>query len=481
MKAHGLLLFVIALPARAGLPVPELERLPNGLTVAWFVDDRLPLVDLALLVRAGKRADPAGGSGTAELLAAAIDKGAGSLDTTGFARAVERLGATRYVSADDDSMTLGVHGLSSDADPLIGLLADLALRPALPPEAVRWERERISQILEKVRTDTEGALSLAFARIMAAGTPYFRGSVLSAPELGRIGREDLVSFHARYFVPEGAVLMIAGKVDREAFSARVSEAFGSWRAPDDQGTAHPADPPRPPADSGEPSGRAAAVVHFGGEEQAHVRVGFRLPSIGSPDSWALMVVNAILGEYFKSRLNQVVRDGLGLTYSIRSSMTFSKDVGILTIGTSTRAPLVGKLLDKTYEVVDGLRKHPPSPGELRQAKDFLIGSFPVRTAGLVAAASRWLAGHVFGLGPEYLNHYAERVEKVTAADVARVATAYLDTAGARAAVAGDGDRIAQPLAKSGFRIFRRVSGGELLQVSAPPSGTNPGKKPRTRS
>src|SRR5947209_3980811 len=80
--------------ASVKLPVPELETLPNGLQVAWFLNDQLPVIDLALLVKSGTRDDASGKSGTAELLSNVLDRGAGGLSAQQIARAVEMLGAT---------------------------------------------------------------------------------------------------------------------------------------------------------------------------------------------------------------------------------------------------------------------------------------------------------------------------------------------------------------------------------------------------
>src|SRR5689334_4237909 len=111
------------------LPLPELETLPSGLQIAWFVSDQLPVVDLSLVVKGGHRDDPQGKSGTSELLMATLDRGSRGKSAQQIAHSSEMLGASRYVSANDDTMTVGIHGLAPDAEALLGILKDLALFP----------------------------------------------------------------------------------------------------------------------------------------------------------------------------------------------------------------------------------------------------------------------------------------------------------------------------------------------------------------
>ena len=105
------------------LPKPDVEILPNGLELVWFTSDKIPVVDLAMIVRSGSRDDLAGKSGTAQLMTVSLDRGSGGLSAKQIAQKVESLGATRYANLGPDSIRLGMHGLAPDAEVLLDLFS----------------------------------------------------------------------------------------------------------------------------------------------------------------------------------------------------------------------------------------------------------------------------------------------------------------------------------------------------------------------
>ena len=95
-----------------------------------------------------------------------------------------------------------------------------------------------------------------------------------------------------------------------------------------------------------------------GLTQAQVRIGFPSPGIKAPEHYALTVANALLGGYFNSRLNSLIRDKLGLTYGIGSSFSYSKDKANFGISSALEYESVGQLIKKTMEVLEDLKKVP---------------------------------------------------------------------------------------------------------------------------
>jgi zinc protease len=444
----ALLLFPRALFAlELSLPKPEVEILPNGLTTVWFVNDQLPVIDLALMVNSGYRDDPAGKSGTAELLAATLDRGAGGLSARQISDAVEMLGASRYVNADDDTFSLGMHGLAPDGGALLDLLAKLTLQPAFAPAEVAREHARIEDRWHHLGDTGEALASLAFQRRLTAGTEYGRGGFLSEREFAKVGRADVVAFHRRHFTPKNAVLMIVGRVDRAAFRARVNELFGRWTGEAPRRARRKWTDIRLTAPA-----RDVLLVGRDDLTQAQVRIGMPAPSIHDPDHYALMVANALLGEYFNSRLNSLIRDKLGLTYGISSGFGYSQDLARFSISAATRNEQAGELTRKALGVLEGLQKNPPSAEEVGVAKDYLIGGYPLGVATLGTVASRWLNGYLFHLGPDYLNEFVPKVSAVTRDQVVAAVRKHLKPHDLTIVVAGEPKTVRASLKKAGFAV-----------------------------
>jgi len=449
-----------AAPAMARLQAPELEKLPNGLTVAWFTRSALPMVDISLIVKSGFRDDPVGRTGTAELVSALLDRGAGGMNAEELARAVESLGATRFSSADDDTFSVGLHGLSEDGPRLAEILARMTLEPAFAEAEVERERERMIDHWAHVSDYAESMAGMVFYRAMRSGTSYGRGNFLSIAELRKIGRAELVAYHKAHFTPGNSILMVVGKVDRERMKAGLLKLFGdpakwsggaparSWK--------NYTDPKLNPR-KGE-----ILVVHRPGLAQAQVRFGLKAPLIQSSDHYPLMVANAMLGEYFNSRLNSIIRDKLGLTYSIGSGFTFSKDFASFTIASSTRNESVGQLVRKTVEVVRELRRGPVPVEETRMARDYLLGQFTLAHATQGAVAARWLRGDYYGLGDSYLNAFPAEVVKVNSPDVIAALNRHIDPDRLVIVIAGDAPAIEKSLKEARLGPVRRIGIKDLL-------------------
>ncbi|MGZ3708167.1 MAG: M16 family metallopeptidase [Bdellovibrionota bacterium] len=441
------------------LPVPEVETLPNGLRLVWFLNDKLPVVDMSLLVLSGFRDDPAGKSGTAELLSASLDRGAGGLSAQEIAHSVEMLGASRYESSEDETFTIGMHGLAPDAPVLMEILSKIALQPTLAESEVSREKTRILERWNHVPDYGETLAGLAFHRILTGNTPYGRGSFLTASEFAKVSREDVVQFHRANFTPKNSILMIVGQVNKETFRQKIIDLFGAW-----QGEA-PKHDPRSYADKRLPQARATTqvvVVDRPDLNQAQVRFGMKAPSIKAPEHYSLVVANALLGEYFNSRLNSLIRDKLGLTYSISSSFGYSRELANFTISSATRNESVGQLVQKTVGVLRELKAGPIPKEEVEMAKNYLEGGFPLGTSTLGAVASRWLAGLVFELGPDYLNEFIPRVHSVSNQDVFAAVGKDFDLDHLVIVVSGDAKAIEKSFKDVKGYTLKRVTPKELM-------------------
>ena len=469
-------------PPMAGykLPVPEIETLPNGLKLIWFQSDALPVIDLVLVVRSGARSEPLGKSGTSELVSELLDRGSSqspgpsgpgyAMDAQQIAHAVERLGASRYSSVDEDMYTVGMHGLAPDASTLLDLFAKITLHPDFPAPEVAKEHERMADQWSHMSDYGETMATLAFHRIVAAGTPYGRGTFLSTKEFGQVTRDDVVNAYQREFHPDNSVLMVVGRVDRPAFRKQIDASFGAWQNP----SAATQQAPVPYTDrrlvptaklpKGIAPGRGEVLIVDRPElSQAQVRIGFRAPTIQAPDHYALTVMNALLGEYFNSRLNSLIRDKLGLTYSISSSYSYMKDFATFTVASATRNETVGQLVHKTIEVLRDLKNGPIEPEEVTTAKEYLIGGFPLSTSTLSAIAARWLSGYVFDLGPTYLNEFVPKVSAVTADDVTRALGNDFDLDNATVVIAGDAKQIV-PAVTPVLKLLQQQKKGQRWKI-----------------
>jgi zinc protease len=439
------------------LPKPDVETLSNGLRIVWFTSDKLPIVDLAMTVKAGARDDLPGKSGTAELVAATLDRGAGGLTARQIAAKVEALGAFRGASVDDDFFQIHMHGLAVDADTLVDLMAKVALQPEFPADEVKRERSRMLDSWNRLVDYGDSLVDLAYRRMLSQGTEYARGSIVSSRELAKINREDVVRWWKTNFTPGNTTILVVGRVDRNEFRNRLQSLFGNWKGQTPK-TNHKR---KYRSLSFSPHPGEVVLINRPDNNQAQVRMGFRAPLVQDPRHYPLTVANALLGEYFHSRLNTLIRDKLGLTYGISSSLSYNKDLAMFTISAATRNEASAQLIKKSLEVVQGLRSGPIPGGEVSMAKDYLIGGFPLSTSTLESVAGRWLLQDLFGLGPDRLNQFVPKISAVSASDVSSAVHSAFRPGSMMIAVSGDAKAIEPVLTKAGFKV-RRVSRKDLM-------------------
>jgi zinc protease len=448
------------------LPVPEVETLPNGLQLVWFLSDSLPVIDIGLMIKSGYRDDPKGRSGTSELLSAVLDRGNAGMNAQALAKAVEALGASRYSSADEDTFAVGIHGLAPDAPALLDLVAKIALKPEFPESEVTREHARILDRWKHIPDYGETLASVAFSRLIAGGSTYGRGSFASVDEFKKVGREDVLAFYKKNFTPKNSILMVVGRVDKKSFRDRILKAFGDWQGDSPKHEYVSYLDPRLKAKLGarasSRSREEVIVVDRPELTQAQVRIGFRAAPLQAPEHYALVVGNALTGEYFNSRLNSLIRDKLGLTYSIGSSFSYSKDFATFDVVSATRNESVGQLLRRTLDVLRGIKTGPIPQDEVTMAKEYLIGGFPLSTATLGAVASRWLAGVVMNLGPEYLNEFVPKVRAITTQEVVSAMAKDLDLDHLVIVVAGDSRAIEKSLQDADFHGYKKLRAEDLL-------------------
>lgn len=441
----------------AELPMPTIETLPNGLQIVWYLDNKLPVVDMMMLVKSGYRDDPAGKSGTAELLAASLDRGAGGMNTQTLARSIENLGASRSFSAEEDSFTLSMHGLAPDGLMLLELLSKVALHPDLSEVEVNRQHDRIVDRWSHTSDFPEALATLAFQRIAAAGTPYGRGNFKSVAEFKNVGRADIQAFYKTHFTPKNAILMIVGRAKQDDFRKRIGEVFGAWQGEAPVKTKAVYTDTRLQAKPGD-----IVIVNRPGLNEAQVRMGFKGPDLKAPEHYSLVVANALFGEYFNSKLNSVIRDKLSLTYSISSTFFYSKDLGRFAISSSTRNESVGQLIQKTREILAETRDGFISNEEVTTAKEYLIGGYPLTIANISSIASRWLNGWFFDLGPNYLNEFVPKISAVSRQDVVTAAQKDFDLPGLYTVVAGNASEIEKSLSPDQRKRVKRVAASDLM-------------------
>jgi zinc protease len=229
-----------------------------------------------------------------------------------------------------------------------------------------------------------------------------------------------VRFYGERVRPDTTIIAVVGAVTVGEARREIVARFGGWPRP----TTPPASVPF--AAPG-PAPRTETIKRE--LTQTTLVFGRQAVNQRDPDYFALTVASYILGGGSTSRLYTRVRDEGGLAYDVRSYLSPGKYGASFVVSTQTRAAETAKVTGLIESELSRMRRDPVSERDLTVAKDYLIGSFPLRLDTSSKTADFIVGVEELGLGLDYAERYRELIGRVTAADVQRVAAKYFDPAG----------------------------------------------------
>jgi len=388
---------------------PKIENwvAPSGARVFFVENHTLPILDVEIDFAAGTAYDPPAKAGAASLTRGLLDLGVEGLDETQIASRLADLGAQLSGGIDMDRASISLRTLSAPDKrvPALDILRAVLVSPRFPAEVFERERARTVAALKDALTRPETIASQAFWRAMYPGHPYGRQST---PEsVSALARDELPAFYRMHYTAQRATLAIVGdlsRADAEALAQQLTSAL-----PSGAGTAPLAVPQLPVA-------AEQRIAHPAA--QAHLLIGLPAVKRGDPDFFPLLVGNYSLGGGgFVSRLMKEVRDRRGLAYSVYSYFLPLAQPGPFQIGLQTKKAQANDALKLTRDVLAGFLAEGPSASELKAAKQNLVGSFPLRLDSNKKILENVAVIGFYGLPLDYLDRYAENIEKVTVAEI----------------------------------------------------------------
>jgi len=425
------------------VPEPVRFQLPNGMTVFLVEDHELPMISVSALVRTGSRWEPADKVGLASITGTVMRTG-GTASRPGdqLDEELDRLGAIVETGIGQDSGGATVSVLKEDIDTGLTILADILQNPAFPEDKITLAKIRMRESVARRNDDPGEIASREFRRILfGKDSPYAR--VPEYATIDSITRDDLVAFHRQFFQPENVILGVWGDFDAAEMRAKIENTLGKWAR---------GGRPQPPVPDIDPAARNRAGIYAINKDdvnQSRVLMGFIGGKRNDPDYYALTVANTILGGGFSSRLMNHVRADQGLAYSVGSSWAAGWDrPGYFVASGATKSETTVKIINAIKAEIQKLAED-VTDDELARAKDAILKGFAFEFDSTGEIVRRLMTYEYFGYPSDYLQRYRDNIEKVTKADVLRVAKQYLKTDNLAILVLGREKDFDQPLTALG--------------------------------
>ena len=420
------------------------SRLSNGLSLAVIPLPGRPLVSASLVLRNGAADEPDGEGGATVLAARALTEGTERYDAVALVEAGERLGASLHAEAGWDAMSIGIDVPAARLEKALELLAEVALHPTFPDAEVdRLRDERLNDLLQAEADPRRRADEVFAATIYSGGSPYRRPSGGLKGTVEGLDAARLRAASQRGLDPARATLIVGGDLTGIDVAAIAERLLGGW------GAAYGAGPTGSIVAESAVRERFVKVVHRPGSVQTEIRIGHVGLPRRIPDFHSLSVMGAILGGLFNSRLNTKLREEKGYTYGAGAGFDLRRAAGPFAARAAVNTEVTVPAIADTLAELERIRSGPVDASELKAARDFLVGVFPLRfeTPGPVVGALAGLAVH--DLPDDELTRYRPAIEAVTIESVL-AAAGHIRTDQAAIVLVGDADAFGADLEAAGF-------------------------------
>lgn len=414
------------LPAEA-LTIEQVTS-PNGI-VAWLVQDHAnPIIALDFGFKGGAAVDPPGKTGLAEMVGGLLDEGAGDLDSQAFHGKLENLAISFGYSAGADSFQGHLKTITTNRDTAFDLLRLSLTAPRFDADAVERVRGQIQANLSSELQNPNVMARRAFSRTMYPNHPYGLPVDGTPESINAIGIDDLKAWVAAHLGRDKLTISVVGDITPAELGPLLDRTFGALPekavpvevadvAPQASGKIEVIHRPIP-----------QSIVMFG--EQGLMR--------DDPDWYVAYVMNYILGGGgFSSRLMTEVRVKRGLAYGVYSYLLPRDHSALLAGSVATRNDRVKDSLQVIKDEWRRMAEGGVTTKELADAKTYLNGSFPLQLESTEAISGLLQVVQVEKLGIDYFDRRKALIDKVTTADVKRVARRLLDADHLSFVVLGD--------------------------------------------
>lgn len=413
--------------------------LGNGLRVVVAPMVRLPLVSILAVVDAGASGDHSGHEGLAVLTATALAEGAGDRDGPALAEAFERMGTGIESGAGWDDATVQLTVTPARLDEALALLGDVLMAPRFAEgDVARLKAERLAALLQE-RVEPRGLADERFARAVFAGTSRYARPAAGTPATVReLDAAQVRVWHDARYSGATTTIVVAGDVSPERVHTLVERRLGAWSRP-----------VQPLAAVVAGARWRVTRVHLVAKTdapQSELRLGHVGLPRGHGDYFAAVVLNAVLGGLFSSRINLNLREVHAFTYGAHSAFDWRRVAGPFVVGTAVKTEVTDAAVREILLEIDRIRDAEVGTDELELATKYLGGVFPIRYETTGAVASALAMASVYGLADNYFGTYRERIAAVTPADVLAAARAHLHPDELQVLAVGDASAIEGPLA-----------------------------------
>jgi zinc protease len=445
------------LPPLAAAPdvkFPEIQRakLKNGLNIVLLERYSAPIVNVALAVDAGASSDVPAKAGVATLALDLMDEGTKTRDAFQITDQLDALGARLSTGSSLDMSFVRLQATSQNLRPSLAIMSDVVLNPSFPTDQFAIQKQRrIAQIGQEKANPNALAQRILPAILYGGNHAYGKPASGFENSVQTITREDLMKWHADWFKPGSATVVVTGDTTLAQLVPALEEAFGNWKT----GTA----PAKNLTTVAKTAGKKIYLIDKPDAPQSTIVAAHISEMSGQAEDLAAEPVLTNFGGIATSRLNRNLRLDKHWSYGTSGQLTNVRGQRSFIV---TAPVQTDKTKESMIEVVKEIRDvagNRPVTGEefssiMRNMTSRLPGRFETLSA-LEAAAINQIN---LGLPADYWSKYAANMRSLTEPQLAGAARKFIRPDEIVWIVIGDLRKI-----ESGIR---ELNFGEIVKLNA---------------
>lgn len=445
---------------------PKRIALPNGMVIFLQEDHELPLIKGRATIRGGARDVPAEKAGLMGIYGQAWRTG-GTAAQTGdqLDEFLDARAARVETGGGTESATVSLDVLKSDFDTVFPMWVELLRKPEFRQDKIDLAKTQANTGISR-RNDDPGSIVGRESQKLGYGadSPYAQQPEYAT--IASITRDDLLAFHRRTVHPNNIILAFIGDFDSAKLEKRLRDTFASWpRGPQ---VAKPANPI---------NGAKPGVYFIQKDDVTQSSIAMVHPGIdrSNPDYYAVAIMNEVFSGGFSGRLMQKLRSEKGLTYGVFGGVSAPWDYpGLFRVQMATKSSTTLEGIDAMKAEATRLMTAPVTETELGLARESILNAFVFTMDTREKALNQQALLEFYGFPRDYFVKYPSMIEKVTAADVERVAKKYVHPDQLAVLVVGNQKDFEKPLSTLGTvqAIDITIPEPGSATRSAAPSGSN---------
>ncbi|MCR4283740.1 MAG: insulinase family protein [Parcubacteria group bacterium] len=365
-----------------------------------------------VLVKTGSKNEDKKINGISHFLEHLVFKGTKKRPKPGtISKELDRIGADHNAFTGKEITGFWVKLASKDFDIGFDVISDMVLNPIFDTKEIEKERGVILQEISSYEDQFSSKALMYVEEMLYEGNPHSMMTLGTNDSVKNILRNDILKYRKERYISNNMIVIVVGNIDGNDALKKIKKVFSKLKADKE----HKIPPPKIKQND------INIKIKNKKCDQSHLAVGVRAYGLSNEKKYILEILSVVLGGNMSSRLFKELREKRGLAYYVGASNMEYEDSGYLLMRAGVPKDKINTVFQVFSKLLNDFKKRPVSKSELHSAKEFIRGKMSLTLEHTEYVADFFGEQELFYnkiLTPQEI---MEKIEKVTASDIMKVA------------------------------------------------------------